>query len=38
MRRILKRIAEGEEDLGDVTTLADPSVVDTILEQAGPQK
>ena len=38
MRRILKRIAEGEEDLGDVTTLADPSVVDTILEQVGPQK
>jgi acetyl-CoA synthetase len=38
MRRILKRIAEGEEDLGDVTTLADPSVVDTILEQAGAQR
>jgi|CXWL01.1.fsa_nt_gi acetyl-CoA synthetase len=33
MRRILRKIAAGEtEDLGDVTTLADPSVVEKILE------
>jgi acetyl-CoA synthetase len=32
MRRILKGVAEGEEDLGDVTTLADPSVVDDLKE------
>ncbi|MFQ5844727.1 MAG: acetate--CoA ligase [Planctomycetota bacterium] len=32
MRRILRRIAAGEaEDLGDTTTLADPSVVDALL-------
>jgi len=32
MRRILKGVAEGEEDLGDTTTLADPSVVDDLKE------
>ena len=32
MRRILKGVAEGEEDLGDVTTLADPSVVEDLKE------
>jgi acetyl-CoA synthetase len=34
MRRILRRIAEGSagEDLGDVSTLADPSVVERLLE------
>ncbi|MFN7943169.1 MAG: acetate--CoA ligase [Thermoanaerobaculia bacterium] len=33
MRRILRQIAAGDTgDLGDVTTLADPSVVDKILE------
>jgi acetyl-CoA synthetase len=31
MRRILKAIASGTE-IGNVTTLADPSVVDTLLE------
>ena len=32
MRRILRKILAGEEDsLGDVTTLADPSVVDAII-------
>jgi acetyl-CoA synthetase len=34
MRRVLRKIAEGEEDkgrLGDVSTLADPSVVDYLL-------
>jgi acetyl-CoA synthetase len=34
MRRILRRIAEGHADgFGDLTTLADPSVVDHILAQ-----
>jgi acetyl-CoA synthetase len=32
MRRILRGVAEGEKDLGDVTTLADPSVVDNLKE------
>ncbi|MFX0003585.1 MAG: acetate--CoA ligase [Candidatus Hermodarchaeota archaeon] len=32
MRRILKAIAEGT-DIGNVTTLADPSVVDALLEE-----
>jgi acetyl-CoA synthetase len=30
MRRILKGIAQGEDDLGDTSTLADPSVVDDL--------
>jgi acetyl-CoA synthetase len=35
MRRILTKISAGETDnLGDTTTLADPSVVDTLLEGA----
>ncbi|TFG27494.1 MAG: hypothetical protein EU532_07285 [Promethearchaeota archaeon] len=32
MRRILKAIASGT-DIGNVTTLADPSVVDSLLEE-----
>ncbi len=33
MRRILRKIAAGEEDsIGDVTTLADPSVVTTLIQ------
>ena len=33
MRRILRKIAAGQvEEMGDVTTLADPSVVDELLE------
>jgi len=33
MRRILRKIAAGDyEDLGDVTTLADPSVVEALVE------
>jgi len=33
MRRILRKIAEGStSDLGDTSTLADPSVVDTLIE------
>ena len=34
MRRLLRDIAEGR-DLGDVTTLADPSVVLALQEAAG---
>ena len=37
MRRILRNIAEGKEELGDTSTLADPSVVDTIQKQASSQ-
>ncbi len=33
MRRILKAIAAGEEDLGNITTLADPSVVDILKKE-----
>jgi acetyl-CoA synthetase len=33
MRRILKVIATGDSDVGDTTTLADPSVVDKILKE-----
>ena len=34
MRRILRKIAADQlDDLGDVSTLADPSVVDAILEK-----
>jgi acetyl-CoA synthetase len=32
MRRILRKIAEGETSVGDTTTLADPSVVDVLLK------
>jgi len=36
MRRILRKIAEGQpEDLGDTSTLADPSVVDAIMKGAA---
>jgi acetyl-CoA synthetase len=35
MRRILKKIAAGDvKDLGDTTTLADPSVVETLVKGA----
>ncbi|MFO7914835.1 MAG: acetate--CoA ligase [Candidatus Krumholzibacteriales bacterium] len=33
MRRILKVIAEGGDDVGNTTTLADPSVVEHLLEE-----
>ena len=34
MRRILRKVAEGHtEDLGDTTTLADPGVVDNLVER-----
>jgi acetyl-CoA synthetase len=36
MRRILRKIAENElENLGDTTTLADPAVVDDLIEHRG---
>ena len=35
MRRILKKIAEGRDDVGDVSTLADPTVVLVLQEQAS---
>jgi len=34
MRRILRKIAAGEEDsIGDVSTLADPAVVPALIEK-----
>jgi acetyl-CoA synthetase len=37
MRRILKKIASGEiKDIGDTTTLADPSVVDALVKERVP--
>ena len=34
MRRILRKIAAGEESsIGDITTLADPSIVDNIIQK-----
>lgn len=37
MRRILKRIAAGQlNDMGDTSTLADPSVVDTLVKERVP--
>ena len=33
MRRILKSIAAGSEDVGDTTTLADPAVVEDLLKE-----
>lgn len=36
MRRILKKIATGNPDLGDTTTLADPGVVEEIVETVHP--
>ena len=37
MRRILRGIATGEEDLGDVTTLRDPAVVEDVQKQFAGQ-
>lgn len=34
MRRILRKIAEGSEDVGDTTTLADPGVVEKLIEES----
>ena len=33
MRRILKSIAEGKNDVGNTTTLADPGVVDELIKE-----
>ncbi|MBW2977795.1 acetate--CoA ligase [Candidatus Woesearchaeota archaeon] len=33
MRRILKAIAEGKEDVGNITTLADPNVVEVLKKE-----
>lgn len=41
MRRILRKIAAGAgllDDLGDITTLADPSVVEAIVNSRPPKK
>lgn len=39
MRRLLKKIANGEVDqLGDITTLADPSVVDILIKRMSIQR
>jgi len=39
MRRILRKIAEGESDkIGDTTTLADPSVVANLVDSYTPVK
>ncbi len=39
MRRILRKIAEGEPDkLGDTSTLADPGVVDSLVADAASQR
>ena len=36
MRRILRKIAEGEIDgFGDISTLADPAVVDALVAARG---
>ena len=37
MRRILRDIATGEDDLGDVTTLRDPDVVEDVQKRFGEQ-
>jgi len=36
MRRILRKVAEGDSNLGDTTTLADPSVVDDLVRNRNP--
>jgi acetyl-CoA synthetase len=35
MRRILRKIAAGTKDVGDVTTLADPTVVENLIKERG---
>ena len=37
MRRILQGVAEGSEDLGDTSTLADPSAVDDLKQEVSQQ-
>ena len=38
MRRLLRDIAQGNEDLGDTTTLRDPSIVEELQEQVAASK
>ena len=38
MRRILRAVAEDSDDLGDTSTLADPSSVDALQEEAAQQR
>ncbi len=35
MRRLLRKIAVGDDELGDTSTLADPSVVDVLIQHRG---
>ena len=35
MRRLLRKIAVGDDKLGDTSTLADPSVVDVLIQHRG---
>ena len=35
MRRILKNIASGEKEVGDITTLKNPEIVDSIVKKMG---
>ena len=35
MRRLLRKIAVLDDKLGDTSTLADPSVVDTLIDMRG---
>ncbi len=37
MRRVLRAVAEGEDDFGDTSTLADPGSVDSLQEQVRQQ-
>jgi len=38
MRRMLRDIAQGNEDLGDTSTLRDPSIVEDLQEQVAASK
>ncbi|XP_068237159.1 acetyl-coenzyme A synthetase, cytoplasmic isoform X2 [Palaemon carinicauda] len=38
MRRVLRKIAAGERDFGDISTLADPSVVEVLFEHRPKDK
>lgn len=32
MRRVLRKVAVGDHDFGDISTLADPSIVDVLFQ------
>ena len=38
MRRILKKIVVGSEDIGDISTLSDPTVVEDIIKKFKEKK